>query len=64
MVVVDMDQAALSTPKGGAPVLNIDDFICFQTHFAIGDSKADCDASGSLNIDDFICFQTFFGLGC
>lgn len=44
--------------------LNVDDFICFQTYFAIGDPSADCDASGTLNIDDFICFQTFFALGC
>ncbi len=44
--------------------LNIDDFICFQTLFAIGDPLADCDGGGSLNIDDFICFQTFFALGC
>jgi hypothetical protein len=44
--------------------LNIDDFICFQTFFAIGDTYADCDLSGNLNIDDFICFQTFFALGC
>ncbi len=44
--------------------LNIDDFICFQTLFALGDPAADCDASGSLNIDDFICFQTLFALGC
>jgi hypothetical protein len=44
--------------------LNIDDFICFQTLFAIGDPVADCDESGTLNIDDFICFQTFFALGC
>jgi hypothetical protein len=44
--------------------LNIDDFICFQTLFVIGDPFADCDASGTLNIDDFICFQTLFVLGC
>jgi hypothetical protein len=44
--------------------LNIDDFICFQTFFALGDPFADCDSSGGLNIDDFICFQTFFALGC
>ncbi len=44
--------------------LTIDDFICFQTLFAIGDPKADCDASGNLDIDDFICFQTLFALGC
>jgi hypothetical protein len=44
--------------------LNIDDFICFQTLFALGDPLADCDANGGLNIDDFICFQTLFALGC
>jgi hypothetical protein len=44
--------------------LNIDDFICFQTLFAVGDMKADCDADGQLLIDDFICFQTAYTLGC
>ncbi len=44
--------------------LSIDDFICFQTLYALGDPAADCDASGNLNIDDFICFQTLFALGC
>jgi hypothetical protein len=48
----------------GSGTLDIDDFICFQTFFAIGDPYADCDASGTLNIDDFICFQTFFAIGC
>ncbi len=44
--------------------LNINDFGCFQTNFAIGDPKADCDGDGQLLIDDFICFQTLFALGC
>ncbi len=44
--------------------LDINDFICFQTFFALGDPKADCDASGGLDIDDFICFQTNFAIGC
>ncbi len=48
----------------GNGTLNIDDFICFQTFYAIGDKYADCDGSGSLNIDDFICFQTFYAIGC
>jgi hypothetical protein len=48
----------------GSGVLDINDFICFQTLFAINDPKADCDANGALNIDDFICFQTIFALGC
>jgi hypothetical protein len=45
-------------------VLSINDFICFQTFFALGDSYADCDGDGALSIDDFICFQTFFAIGC
>jgi hypothetical protein len=48
----------------GSGGLSIDDFICFQTLFAIGDPAADCDLSGNLSIDDFICFQTSFALGC
>ena len=44
--------------------LDIDDFVCFQTLFAISDPAADCDADGSLTIDDFICFQTAFAFGC
>ncbi len=44
--------------------LSIDDFICFQTHFALADPTADCDGDGTLSIDDFICFQTFFAIGC
>jgi uncharacterized membrane protein len=48
----------------GSGSLTIDDFICFQTNYALGDLAADCDASGQLNIDDFICFQTGFALGC
>jgi hypothetical protein len=44
--------------------LNVADFICYQTYFALGDLYADCDGSGALGIDDFICFQTVFSLGC
>lgn len=44
--------------------LNIDDFICFQTLYAVGDPKADCDTSGTLNIDDFVCFQAAYAIGC
>ncbi len=45
-------------------VLSIDDFICFQTLYAINDPKADCDADGVLSIDDFICYQTIYAIGC
>jgi hypothetical protein len=48
----------------GSAALNIDDFICFQTLFALGGTTADCDESGDLTIDDFVCFQTAFALGC
>ncbi len=48
----------------GDASLSIDDFICFQTFFALGDPYSDCDEDGVLSIDDFICFQTFFAIGC
>lgn len=44
--------------------LTINDFIAFQTFFAIGDHRADFDGDGSATIDDFISFQTAFALGC
>jgi hypothetical protein len=59
-----------------APILNVDDFICFIDEFAaalmlpreqqIG-SYANCDESTTvpvLNVDDFICFINRFGAGC
>jgi len=52
-----------STP----PILNVADFICFQTKFAAGDSYANCDASTTppiLNVSDFVCFQQRFAAGC
>ena len=50
-----------------APILNVNDFICFQTLYSLGDSYANCDASTAppvLNVNDFICFQTRYSLGC
>ncbi len=44
--------------------LTISDFICFQTRFAVGDTRADCDGDGGLTIDDFLCYQTLFAIGC
>jgi probable HAF family extracellular repeat protein len=49
------------------PLLNVNDFLCFQTRFAQGLNSANCDGSTSppvLNILDFICFQTAFAQGC
>ncbi len=52
-----------STP-GGAPILNLADFGCFQTKFALQQPYADCNADGLFNLADFGCFQTKFALGC
>ncbi len=57
-------EAACYADCDGSGALDIDDFICFQTFFAVSAPYADCDGSGELDIDDFICFQTFFAIGC
>lgn len=41
-------------------MLSIQDFVCFQTRFALGDPFADCDGDGTLTVDDFVCFYTCF----
>jgi hypothetical protein len=49
------------------PVLNVSDFICFQSKYAAGDSYANCDGSTVqplLNVSDFICFQSRYAAGC
>jgi hypothetical protein len=49
------------------PILNVNDFVCFQTAFAAGDPYANCDHSTIppvLNVADFVCFQTKFAEGC
>jgi hypothetical protein len=49
------------------PILNVNDFVCFQNKFAAGDSYANCDQSTTppvLNVNDFICFQGQFAAGC
>jgi hypothetical protein len=49
------------------PVLNVNDFVCFQAKYAAGDPGANCDDSTVqpiLNVSDFICFQTKFAAGC
>jgi choice-of-anchor B domain-containing protein len=44
--------------------LNLSDFGCFQTAFALGQAYADCNGDGVRNLSDFGCFQTKFALGC
>jgi hypothetical protein len=50
-----------------APVLTVNDFVCFQSAFAAGDSYANCDGSTTvpvLTVNDFVCFQSAFAAGC
>jgi hypothetical protein len=50
-----------------APILNVNDFICFGARFAAGEPYANCDGSTSapvLNVNDFVCFLNKFATGC
>jgi hypothetical protein len=50
-----------------SPVLNVNDFICFQTRYAAGDARANCDGSTTgpvLSVNDFVCFMSRFAAGC
>jgi autotransporter-associated beta strand protein len=49
------------------PILNVNDFICFNNRFAAGDSYANCDQSTFppvLNVNDFSCFMNKYAVGC
>jgi hypothetical protein len=49
------------------PILTVNDFVCFQSAFAAGDSYANCDGSTVvpvLTVNDFVCFQSQFAAGC
>lgn len=49
------------------PVLNVNDFVCFQTRYAAGDAAANCDGSTAapvLNVNDFLCFLNLYAAGC
>ena len=50
-----------------APILHVNDFLCFQNRSAAGDTDANCDRSTTppvLNVNDFVCFQGQFAAGC
>jgi len=50
-----------------APVLNVNDFMCFLNMYAAGDPNANCDGSTIppiLNVNDFQCFLTKYAAGC
>ena len=52
-----------STP----PILNVNDFVCFQSRFVAGDTWANCDGSTAapiLNVADFVCFMNRYAAGC
>jgi hypothetical protein len=49
------------------PILNVSDFVCFQSAFAAGAPYANCDQSTgtpALNVLDFVCFIQQFAAGC
>lgn len=51
----------LAPPFG---VLNVFDFLSYQTLFGNEDPCADFTGEGNLNVFDFLAFQTCFGNGC
>jgi murein tripeptide amidase MpaA len=57
------DRFPFKADFNGDCVYSIDDFIAFQTGFAVSDPRADMDGDGALTIDDFIVFQTLFAIG-
>ena len=49
------------------PILNVSDFVCFQSAFAASAPYANCDQSTgtpALNVLDFVCFMQQFAAGC
>jgi hypothetical protein len=53
--------------SAATPFLNVNDIICYESSFAMGEPYADCDHSNTppvLSVNDFICFLTFFAAGC
>lgn len=48
----------------GDGVLNVLDFVAFQTAWLAHEAGADCDQDGAWTVGDFVCFQTAFGAGC
>jgi hypothetical protein len=63
-VVTNMPETPCYPDCNSDGVLNLADFGCFQTRFALGDPYADCNTDGVTNLADFGCFQTQFAFGC
>ncbi len=47
-----------------APVLNVQDFICFLNKFAARDPYANCTVDATVDVNDFLCFLNKFAAGC
>jgi len=61
---VRIELAPCPADMDGNGVLNLFDFLAFQTLYGNGDPGADFDGSGTLNLFDFLAFQTAYGNGC
>ncbi|MCC6661730.1 MAG: hypothetical protein IT437_12690 [Phycisphaerales bacterium] len=62
---ISFEKVAVCYPDcNGDGALNLSDFGCFTTKFALGQAYADCNGDGVLNLSDFGCFTTKFALGC
>ena len=48
----------------GDGVLNVLDFVCFQTEWVNQSEAGDCDGNGTYNVLDFVCYQGVFEQGC
>ncbi|MCC6659308.1 MAG: hypothetical protein IT437_00320 [Phycisphaerales bacterium] len=64
VIVFNVTGPACYPDCNGDGALNLADFGCFQTKFALGDQYTDCNSDGVLNLSDFGCFTTKFALGC
>jgi probable HAF family extracellular repeat protein len=67
IVQLDTACAANCDASTAAPVLNVNDFVCFLGRFAAGDPYANCDNSTTpplLNVNDFTCFVNHYAAGC
>ncbi len=50
--------------SAAAPVLNVNDFMCFLNAYARRDPYANCNVDAVINVADFICFMNKFAVGC
>jgi hypothetical protein len=47
-----------------APTLNVNDFLCFMTRFALHAPEANCTNDATIDLADFMCFMQRFAAGC